>query len=122
MPIILIIDDHVENANLLQATLERFRLDVLVAHTGKDGFDMAYIHEPDLIFTDLRMPQDTWTGYVTAKELKSNDSTAHIPVIALTAVGDGDLALRSGCDAVLRRPYDKQDLISILDRFLPLPM
>jgi len=122
MPLVLMIDDDKPNADLMKATLETFHIDVMIAYTGKDGYDIAYIHEPDLIFTDLRMPSETWTGYKTAQQLKSNPATANIPVVALTAAGDADQAIEAGCNAILRRPYDQQDLLRILDNYLPLPL
>lgn len=118
MPAVLIIDDNKSNAHVLQVTLEAYGLDVYVAYTGQDGYDMATIQEPDLIITDLRMPSSTWNGYDTTEKLKSHPDTAHIPVVALSAAGDPEQADASGCDAFLRQPIKNQELRDILGRFL----
>ncbi len=118
MPTILIIDDNHDNAHVLQATLEVYGFDVYIAYTGEDGYDMATIHEPDLVITDLRMPSTTWTGYDTAAKLKSDPATANIPIIALSAAGDPIQAQESGCDTFLKRPINQQELRAALEHYL----
>ncbi len=118
MTTILIIDDEQVNAELVQIYLERYDIDTLVAHTGKEGFSIAQKKQPNLILTDLRMPAETWTGYETIEKLKSNPLTKHIPVVALTAAGNVTKAFTYGCDELLNRPFKLQQLESVLSRYL----
>jgi|GEM_PF-4225543 len=98
MATILIIDDDMANAQLLEIYLDYAGYDVHVEYTGMDGYAYTQRHSIHLVLTDLRMPVRTWTGYETATRFKSDKQLGQIPVVAVTASGDKNKALNAGCD------------------------
>ena len=111
----LIIDDLPANIHLLEAYLRLFGIHTIGASTGKEGYELAIRHQPDVIFMDLLMPEHTWTGYTTTEALKAHPQTADVPIVAITAVGDEQHAYESGCDVYCMRPFKKQTLSTILN-------
>lgn len=115
---VLIIDDNPQNADLLDSYMRLYDIKTVVAYTGQEGFEFAKNIQPNLIFTDLRMPLETWDGYKTISMLKSSPATQHIPIIAVTASGDLLQAKDAGCDNVLLRPFRTSQLKDILDQYI----
>ncbi|NDJ78327.1 MAG: response regulator [Chloroflexi bacterium] len=116
---ILVVEDNPDNRILITDVLSSLDYEVLVAEDGEMGLTMARAEIPDLILMDLSLPKvDGWTA---TKEIKANDSLAHIPIIALTAhamVGDREKALKAGCDDYISKPIDLRELASKLMHFL----
>ena len=85
-PTLLIIDDSSENLQILNALLkDDYRLKL--AKSGLKGIEIAQqLPQPDLILLDVIMPE--MDGFEVCRQLKSNDATATIPVIFLTALTD----------------------------------
>jgi YesN/AraC family two-component response regulator len=84
---------------------------VLEAVNGKAGLDMALLHIPDLILTDIMMP--VMDGTVLCRKLKSNPLTDHIPVIMLTAKADKESMLDGFevlADDYIVKPFDSEIL------------
>lgn len=118
MSTILIIDDDPKNIDLMKSYLHLYHIDTLEAYTGKEGVELAKVHQPDLIFTDLRMPLESWDGYETIVRLKTNIKTRHIPIVVITAAGDLPKAKQAGCDDILMRPFRTNQLKNILKHYL----
>ena len=92
-PLVLVVDDHRLNRELARELLERRGCRVLLAADGVEGLSMARSRSPKLIFLDLAMPKKD--GFTVAGELKADPLTAHIPLVALTALamrGDDERA------------------------------
>ncbi|NDJ53037.1 MAG: response regulator [Chloroflexi bacterium] len=108
---ILIVEDNIDNRTLLGDMLSALDYTVLEAVDGVEGVDIALANVPDLILMDLSLPnKDGWTA---TREIKAEKSTAHIPVIALTAhamVGDRERALEAGCDDYMTKPINILEL------------
>jgi CheY-like chemotaxis protein len=89
------------------------------AATGEEALELAYQHLPDLILLDMSLPGiDGWE--VTA-ELKRNDKTKHIPIVALTAHAlqtERQRTERAGCDGFLAKPCAPPDLLAEISRLL----
>lgn len=107
---ILIIED---NDEIRQYLVDIFSLHfhTIVATNGTEGIEKALSELPDIILTDIMMP-DT-TGYEVTKELKSKEQTAHIPILALTAKTlDSDIieGLNIGVDDYIKKPFNPQIL------------
>ena len=81
-PVILAVDDTPENLDVVKGILAPDNI-VRVAINGMVALKIAQKQLPDLILLDINMP--VMDGYEVCSELKSNDHTAHIPVIFLTA-------------------------------------
>ncbi len=109
-PILLIVDD---NADLRKYVTSLFD-DQYIIHTaenGKLGFEIAKEVVPDIIITDLMMPQED--GLIFTKNCKSTDATSHIPILMLTAkAGDENQleGLETGADSYLTKPFNTEIL------------
>lgn len=79
----LVVDDDPKARQLLQSYLDAAGYQVQSASGGQQGIDMARQHHPDLILLDLMMPDVT--GFDVVEVLKTDPSTASIPIIILTA-------------------------------------
>jgi CheY-like chemotaxis protein len=79
LPAILLIDDHVETVRILRSLLESHGYKVWTASDGLQGFALACETEPDVIFTDIRMPG--LNGFELISKLRESESTRHIPVV-----------------------------------------
>lgn len=116
---LLLVEDTQEIWDFLSRRLARRGHEVLLAHDGRAGVDLALAERPDIILLDMNMPvMDGWTA---AKLLKGAPETAAIPVIALTAhalAGDRDKALGAGCDDYHPKPVDFSRLLEQIDTAL----
>ncbi|MBT8183844.1 MAG: response regulator [Eudoraea sp.] len=109
-PQILIIEDNNDMRFFIGEQLES-QYAVSEAVNGKEGLDKAHKMVPDLIITDLMMPQ--MDGITLCKELKSQRATSHIPVIMLTAKAGMDNkleGLETGADDYLTKPFNAREL------------
>ncbi len=117
-PLILIVEDHGDVHTYLQQLLtNQYR--VLEADNGKSGLSMAFKEIPDLIISDIMMPE--MDGYEFCQEVKADPRTSHIPVILLTAKSSQDDRLegfREGADAYLIKPFDQRELFIRVEKLL----
>jgi two-component system, OmpR family, response regulator RpaA len=90
LPKILCIDDDPAICQVMQVQLSEYLVEVRAARYGTHGYWEALVHQPDVIITDLRMPQGS--GDYVVECLKRNRTTCDIPVIVLT--GRDDPALK----------------------------
>jgi CheY-like chemotaxis protein len=116
---ILLVEDNEMNRDMLSRRLRRRKFDVDLAVDGQEALDMTRAEAPDLILLDMSLPvKDGWT---VAQELKADDGTQAIPIIALTAhamVGDRERALAAGCDEYETKPIDFKRLVSKIEAML----
>ena len=107
MPKILLVEDNEMNRDMLSRRLQRKGYSVVTAHDGQQGHSLACSEMPDLILMDISLPlRDGWE---VTRLLKNNESTQHIPIIALTAhawVTDRDKAFEAGCDDYDTKPVE----------------
>lgn len=104
-PIILVVEDQIEIRKLIIESLEG-NYQFLEAENGKKGIEIAKNHLPDLIISDVMMP-DT-DGLEMSSFLKNNLATSHIPIILLTAksdIKDKISGLEIGVDDYLTKPF-----------------
>lgn len=111
-PIVLIIDD---NQDVRKHLTESLAGDFIIreAGNGKEGLEKALALIPDLVLTDLMMPE--MDGLELCKMLKNDERTSHVPVILLTAkaeVEDKIEGLEIGADDYLTKPFHKKELIT----------
>jgi two-component system, OmpR family, phosphate regulon response regulator PhoB len=109
---ILIVEDERDIADLVGFNLERAGFQVLKAHDGITGADMAINQRPDLVILDLMLPGKD--GYGVFKELRRDSRSRDIPVIMLTAraqTEDRIQGLEAGADDYLTKPFSPKELM-----------
>lgn len=103
---LLIVEDSTELRNYLKGELKH-KYKILVANNGKEGLIIAKEAIPDLIITDVMMPE--MDGFGFCKLIKSDIKTSHIPLLMLTAkttVEDRMEGIGYGADAYMVKPFD----------------
>ncbi|MCZ7565631.1 MAG: response regulator [Burkholderiales bacterium] len=116
---ILYVEDNDDNVYVVTNRLGRAGFTVLVARDGEQGVVMARAEQPDLILMDLRLP--VIDGWEATRRIKADESTRHIPVLALSAhamTGDRARALEAGCDDYDTKPIDLPRLRAKIDALL----
>ena len=83
VPKILMVEDNEMNVNMLSRRLQKKGYQVATAGDGTQGYSLARSESPDLILMDISLP--TMDGWELTRLFKSNETTRHIPIIALTA-------------------------------------
>src|SRR5713101_7243651 len=107
MPKILLVEDNEMNRDMLSRRLQRKGYSVVTAEDGEKGLLLARSEVPDLILMDISLP--LMGGWDVTRHLKADQSTRHIPIIALTAhawVTDREKALEAGCDDYDTKPVE----------------
>lgn len=109
-PSILIVEDNADLRFYMHSILSD-NYKIRHAEHGAIGFDHAIKKLPDLIITDVMMPE--MDGYELCEKLKTDERTSHIPVIILTARADLDskiLGLETGADDYIVKPFNETEL------------
>ena len=120
-PTILTIDDDPNISQALRRRFSRYKVTLLQAHHGTHGIWLATTKTPDVIITDLRMPQGR--GQNVVAYLVRDPRTRHIPIIVLTGVFDDELRLRMlrlGVAEYFTKPVSFEDLRRAVGRFVDL--
>ena len=117
----LVVDDSTVSRRILASLLESAGLKVITATGGMEGIDLARRHHPDVVFMDVKMADID--GFSATRRLASDQTTAGIPVIAVTASAFGDTRLaakEAGCAAYLPKPVRAEALFAALQEHLHL--
>lgn len=105
-PIVQIIEDNPDMRNFMRQILEE-EYSIIESKDGEEGLTEAKKYMPDLIISDVMMPQKD--GFEVCKLLKENISTSHIPIILLTACSldeEKTIGFESGADAYIPKPFN----------------
>ncbi|MGH9253979.1 MAG: response regulator [Vicinamibacterales bacterium] len=118
-PLILVVDDY-EDAREMYAEYLRFcGYRVAEARNGSEALEQAFTLMPDLILMDLSLPG--MDGWEATRQLKSDERTRTIPVVALTGhalAGASEGARKAGCDSFVTKPCLPDDLVVEVRRML----
>ncbi len=118
LPRVLIVEDNDDLRNYLLLSLgDRYSLSN--AANGQLGLELAIREIPDLILSDLMMPN--MDGLQLCREIKLNEKTSHIPLILLTAKADGETridGLETGADDYLAKPFNLPELIARINNLI----
>ncbi|MFA6195404.1 MAG: EAL domain-containing protein [Sulfurimonas sp.] len=115
-PIILIVDDNDDSRLTIRAALRKKNYALLEAKSGEEGVLIANEQNPDLIIMDVMMPGIG--GYEALRQIKMGETTKHIPVLIVTALGSMDeriVALEAGAEGLLAKPFDKVQLVEQIE-------
>jgi len=108
---VLVIDDERDLIELVRYNLEREGFDVIAALDGESGLAMAAQHRPDVVLVDLMLPGID--GLEVCRLMRTEDRTAGIPVIMLTAKtaeSDRVVGLELGADDYVTKPFSPREL------------
>ena len=116
---ILLVEDNEMNRDMLSRRLERKGHSVSIALDGAEGLNKARSEAPDIILMDMSLP--VIDGWEATRQLKADEATRRIPVIALTAhamASDEQKARESGCDDFDTKPIELPRLLNKIDALL----
>jgi DNA-binding NarL/FixJ family response regulator len=116
---LLLVDDEPGLREAVQAYLEDSGFAVEVASNANEGLELAHQKLPDLVITDIMMPQVD--GYQFLKQLREDPQFKTLPVVFLTARGmtsDRIQGYNAGCDAYISKPFDPDELVAVVTNLL----
>ena len=119
MPKILLVEDNEMNRDMLSRRLERRGYEVLIAIDGAEGVSRAVADQPDLILMDISLP--VLDGWEATRQIKADERSRSIPVIALTAHAmetDRERAIGAGCDDFDTKPVELERLLEKIEHQL----
>lgn len=115
--VILVVDDVCDNRFLIERYLKSHQVVLLQARSGTEALEVLSKNNVDLVLMDIQMPE--MDGHEATRRIRATD--IEIPIIALTAHAMRDevrKCMNSGFDAVLTKPTRRQELISLLHKWL----
>jgi chemotaxis family two-component system response regulator PixH len=113
---ILIVDDNQGTLQLFERYLAPHHYEVMKAQGGQEALSMAEANPPDLIILDVMMP--TMDGWQVLRSLKQHPGTEKIPIIVCSVLKEPELAMSLGARAYLKKPVDRLELLTTLERLL----
>lgn len=116
---VLLVEDNEDNLVVYRTILEHVGFIVVEARDGEEGVSRARSAQPDIILMDISIPK--LDGWAATEQLKADNATASIPIIALTAHAleeDRLKALRAGCDGYLAKPVEPRRVVQEVEKFI----
>lgn len=118
---VLVIDDQQFILRVIESKLRNGGLEVITAVDGVQGLKRAFEEKPDLIITDIMMPN--LDGFGVYQELQKNPETQKVPIIFLTALGEAREELQElGPAAVITKPFSPRQMLNTVNSMLSLPL
>ena len=115
---VLIVEDNEKNMKLVRDVLRSMGYTPLEATSGEEALPLAAAELPALVLMDIQLPDVD--GATALQRLRSDERTAGIPVLALTAQameGDRERFLAAGFDGYLSKPVDIEELIATVRQY-----
>lgn len=112
---VIVVEDTYDDIQLVSAILEFHGVNVKVAKNGIECLTLLEDFNPTMIITDLSMPE--MDGWEMLSQIRSNEYTSHIPVIAVTAYDSVDVAYdaaNAGFDAYIPKPLSPRTFVESL--------
>ncbi len=119
-PVVLIAEDNTDIAEYIGSLLHH-RYEVHVANDGYEALLKAEELNPDLLITDIMMPE--MDGYELCSQMRQSDFLCHIPIIVVTARGEDTDRIRGieeGADAYLQKPFNPEELMVRVEKLIEL--
>ena len=115
---ILIIEDDLHILDIMKQILEDAGYEVVATHETEDLFNLISDFQPNLILMDFMLHGAN--GGELCYLIKKHSETAHLPVIIISAYTDMFISLGDyGYDALLSKPFDVNELVSTIQKFIP---
>ena len=115
--LILVVEDNEKNLKLFRDVLRATGYGTLEASTGSQALALAARHRPALVLMDMRLPD--MSGVEALNHLRTDERTAGIPVLAVTAQamkGDRERFIDAGFEGYLSKPVDIDELLASVER------
>ncbi len=116
---VLIVDDEPITRKLLRMMLTRANYQVMEASDGYEALEAIAGNIPDVVLLDVMMPG--MNGYTVCTRIRSQQKTAKLPIIMLSARGDSDgirQAMEVGATQFMNKPITPNDLMAQLQKVL----
>ncbi|MDP9003975.1 MAG: response regulator, partial [Verrucomicrobiota bacterium] len=117
---ILIVDDDIRNIFAMTSMLERYKMEIFSAETGRTAIDLLEEHPGvELILMDIMLPE--MDGYDTMRAIRKMYGYEELPIIALTAKamkGDREKCIDAGASDYISKPVDTERLLTMLRNWL----
>jgi len=115
---ILVVDDSDDTREMMAKLLELESFTVITAEDGRKGFDRARAEHPDIIITDINMPDIN--GIEMIKMLRNESEFSKVPIMAITAYGNGVAAeaIEAGADHASTKPIEFESLMGGIKQLL----
>jgi signal transduction histidine kinase/DNA-binding response OmpR family regulator len=110
LPLILLVEDNIDLSAYLTDILDK-NFKIITAFNGKQGFEVALENIPDLILSDMMMPE--MDGFELCTKIRGEETTSHIPFVLLTAraaIEDRLAGFELGADEYLTKPFNVNEL------------
>ena len=117
---VLVVDDSAVSRKVASLALERNGYEIFQAKNGLEALTRMNTQKPDLVLLDIIMPK--MDGYETLSIIKNNQELKNIPVIMLTSrdkLFDKIKGKMSGSNEYLTKPFDPDDLVAKVSKYLP---
>lgn len=114
---ILVVDDDVEMARIMEETLSQKDYQVFLAHDGIQAIAQSRKERPDLILLDVRMP--FFSGFWFCDAFKQRPETKDIPIVMVSALTDEDHVQKAhdlGAAGYLKKPFLPQQLLELVEQ------
>lgn len=119
MVTILVVEDTASEMQLITSFLKESNFNVITANNGKEGLLKTIAEKPQLVITDLVMPE--MSGLELCRSLKKNPNTEKIPVIACTSKNqelDRMWGIKQGIDVYVTKPFTKEEIVNAIESVL----
>ena len=119
MATILVVEDEGDIRELLVVTLRFYGHEVYTGCDGEEALPLTRQTHPELILMDVRMPN--LDGYAACRQIRSDPSTSHTPVVFITARGqDAEVAAgyETGAEGYILKPFSPVDLVRDVEKHL----
>ena len=113
--LVLVVDDHLDSAEMYAFALGRLNIQSLTAGSMEEAYALACAHRPDAIVSDLQL--SSGSGFDLARRLRSENDTRDVAIIILTGhagISTSAEAHAAGCDRFLVKPCLPADLASAI--------
>ena len=112
-PVILVVDDQLQNIELLEAYLVPQGYEIVTAANGEEALEKLSGNQIDLILLDVMMPG--MDGFEVTRRVRQDDAHRLLPIILVTALRETEdrvKGIEAGCDDFISKPFDKMELLA----------
>jgi two-component system, cell cycle response regulator DivK len=116
---VLVVDDEVHNAGILEHVLRFYNARVRTSNSGMGCLEMLRAEMPTFLLLDIHMPK--MSGWDVLREIRADESLKALPVIAVTAhvmPGDRERILEAGFDGYIPKPITPMELVGNIESIL----